>query len=98
MNKKVNSFLFVLGATLFNVIVAVVSFILLLLLYAAFINPMIPEGGISWAFPLIFLASIAISIFVYRAVLKYFLAKIDMEKFFDPIFIRKNIRKQNPNP
>jgi len=94
MNKKVNTLLFVLAATLFNIIVAVVSFILLLLLYAKFINPIVPEGALSWAFTLIFLASIAISIFVYRFALKYFLTKVDMEKLFDPIFVRKNLKKQ----
>jgi len=98
MNKKVNTLLFILGATFFNVIVAVASFIVLLLFYAKFINPIVPEGSVSWAFPLIFLASIAISIFVYRAVLKYFLTKVDMEKLFDPIFVNKRFRKQNPNP
>ncbi|MCL2196536.1 MAG: leader peptide processing enzyme [Treponema sp.] len=98
MNKKLNTLLFILGATLFNVIVAVISFVLLLLVYARFVNPIVPEGALSWAFPLIFLASIAISIFVYRAVLKYFLTKVDMDKVFDPIFVKKSLRKQNSTP
>ncbi|MCL2211299.1 MAG: leader peptide processing enzyme [Treponema sp.] len=98
MNKKVNTLLFILAATLFNIIIAVASFILLLLFYAKFINPIVPDGGLSWAFPLIFIASIAISIFVYRAVLKYFLTKVDMEKLFDPIFVKKNLRKPGSTP
>jgi len=98
MNKKVNTLIFILAATVFNIIIAVISFVLLLLIYARFINPIVPEGALSWVFPLIFLASIAISIFVYRFVLKYFLAKVDMEKFFDPIFVKKNFRKQGTPP
>jgi hypothetical protein len=93
MNKKVNTLLFVLGATLFNVIVAVVSFLILLILYWKFIFPIIPESGYGWAVSLILLASITISIFVYRIVLKHLLKKIDVEQYFDPLFVRQNIKK-----
>jgi len=93
MNKRVNTVLFILGATVFNVIVAVISFIILILLCGKFILPIIPETGYSWTVSLILLASIAISIFVYRAVLKFLLSKIDIEKYFDPIFVKHNIRK-----
>ncbi len=93
MNKKVNTILFILGATLFNVIVAIVSFLILLFVYAKFLFPIIPQSGYSWVFTLIFLASIAVSIFVYRAVLKYFQKKIDIEQFFDPLFVKRNFKK-----
>jgi hypothetical protein len=94
MNKKVNTILFILGATVFNVIVAVISFIILILLCGKFILPRMPESGYSWAVSLILLASIAISIFVYRAVLKFFLSKIDIEQYFDPLFVKHNIKRQ----
>jgi hypothetical protein len=93
MNKKVNTLLFVLCATLFNVIIAVISFFLLLLLYGKFIFPLIPESGKGWAVSLILLASITISIFVYRAVLKHLLNKIDVEQYFDPLFVKQNIKR-----
>jgi lysylphosphatidylglycerol synthetase-like protein (DUF2156 family) len=93
MNKKVNTLLFILGATVFNVIVAVISFIILILLCGRLVLPRIPETGYSWAVSLILLASIAISIFVYRIVLKFFLSKIDIEQYFDPLFVKHNIRK-----
>ena len=87
--------LFILGATVFNVIVAVISFFLLFVLYAKFLyGTIIPSNNISWAFSLLFIASIAISIFVYRIVLKFLLAKFDLEKYFDPLFVRKSIKKQ----
>jgi hypothetical protein len=94
MNKKVNTVLFILGATLFNVIIAVISFIILLLLYAKFLLPLIPQAGYSWAFSLIFIGAIAISILVYRAMLKFFMNKINVEQYFDPLFVNKNFRKQ----
>jgi len=94
MNKKVNTMLFILGATVFNVLVSVVSFIVLIIIYGKFIHPRIPESFYSWAVSLILIASIAISILVYRVVLKFLLKKIDIEKYFDPIFVRTNLRRQ----
>jgi hypothetical protein len=95
MNKKVNTLLFILGATFFNVIIAVISFLLLLILYARFIMPRIPESGYQWGFTLIFIASIAVSIAVYRLVLRHFLDKIEIEKYFDPLFVKRNLKKPN---
>jgi hypothetical protein len=93
MNKKVNTLLFILGATLFNVIVAIVSFVVLLLLYINFLVPLLPEGNHSWGFTLIFLACIAISFLVYRGVMRILLDKIEIEKYFDPLFVRKHVKK-----
>jgi hypothetical protein len=86
MNKKVNTLLFILGATLFNIIVTVLCFLALLLLYARFIMTVLPENGRAWGFPLIFIIAIALSFFVYRCVLKLLLKKIPVEQYFDPIF------------
>jgi phosphoglycerol transferase MdoB-like AlkP superfamily enzyme len=93
MNKKLNTIFFILGATLLNVLVAIVSFILLSLIYIKFIFNLIPEQSGSWVFALIFLISIVVSFIVYRYLLKYLLRKIDVEKYFDPLFVRRNIRK-----
>jgi len=95
MNKKVNTLLFILGATVFNIFVTILSFVLLFLLYAKLIAPLLPEGGGSWVFSLFFLVSIVISFLVYRYLLKFLLTKVDVEKYFDPIFVRKNIRKSH---
>ena len=89
MSKKTNTLLFILGATVFNILVTVASFILLLVLFAKFLMPLLPETGAAWAFPVIFIASIALSFLVYRLVLKFLLKKINMEKHFEPIFGRR---------
>ncbi|MDR0583336.1 MAG: leader peptide processing enzyme [Treponema sp.] len=86
MNKKVNTLLFILGATLFNILVTVLGFVALMLLYVKFIMPFLPEEGRSWGFPLIFIAAIVLSFVVYRLVLKLLLKKLDAGKYFDPIF------------
>ena len=93
MNKKLNTLLFILGATLFNIIVAILGFFVFTLLYARLLIPRMPEANHQWGFTLIFLASIVVSFLTYRAVLKYLLNKVDIEKYFDPIFVRKNLKK-----
>jgi hypothetical protein len=86
MNKKVNTLLFMLGATLFNVITTILCFLLLLLLYGKLIRPYIPEGGHIWGLPIIFVAAIALSFVAYRVALKQLIKKINIDKYFDPLF------------
>jgi len=93
MNKKANTILFILGATLFNIFVALISFVVLTLLYVRFLMMLLPENNRSWGFTFIFLAAIAVSFLVYRFVLRHLLEKIEVEKHFDPLFVRK--RKVN---
>jgi len=93
MNKKINTILFVLGATVFNILITVLSFFLLLILYANVLVKILPQGAHAWSFPLIFIASLVISFFVYKIVLSHLVKKIDVEKYFDPI-IRSRYRQK----
>ncbi|MCL2269982.1 MAG: leader peptide processing enzyme [Treponema sp.] len=87
MNKRLNTVLFILGATLFNILVTVLSFLLLLIIYAQFALKLLPEGTQMWSFPLIFIAAMVIAFIVYRYALRFLMKKIEMEKYFDPLFI-----------
>jgi hypothetical protein len=89
MNKKTNTILFILGATVFNILVTLLSFVLLMLIYVKFIMVLLPETGRSWGFPIIFIAAIALSFVVSRLVLRLIIDKVDIDKYFDPIFGRK---------
>ena len=93
MNKKVNTLLFILGATVFNILVTVVSFLLLLVIYAKTIMRILPEGAQSWSFPLIFIAALTVAFFAYRYVLHFLLDRIEIEKYFDPLFVNKHRRR-----
>jgi len=89
MNKRINTLLFVLGATVFNIIVTVLSFIGLTVLYIKLIIPLIPDANHSWGFTIVFLVSLAVAFIVYRFLFKYLLKKINVEKYFDPLFVRR---------
>ena len=89
MSKKTNTLLFLLAGTVFNVLITILFFLVLMAIYIRFIYPMLPEDSAAWALPVIFVLSIAASFFVYRQAVKIVSKKIDMEKNFDPIFGRR---------
>lgn len=93
MSKKTNTLWFILGATVFNILITLVSFVLLLVLYVRVLSPLLPESAAAWGFPVLFLAAIALSFLIYRLVLKQLLKRINVEQHFDPIFGRRQPRK-----
>ncbi|MCL2881251.1 MAG: leader peptide processing enzyme [Treponema sp.] len=86
MSKKSNTLLFVLGATVFNILTTIIFLILLLLIYARLLVPMLPESVAPWGFLVCFVGGIALSFVLYRIILKQIMKKYDLEKYFDPIF------------
>ena len=85
MNKKLNTLLFVLGATVFNIGVTVLTFVLLIVLYSATLGNVLPEAAAGWLLLVFFVSSIVVSFFLYRRILNKILARIKFEDYFDPI-------------
>ena len=90
MSKKTNTILFVLGATVFNIVITISSFVGLLVFYLRLIVPHIPADARvreqAWPYVLIFMAAIAISFMVYRFAIRFLTNKVDVEQYFDPVF------------
>lgn len=86
MSKKTNTFLFILGGTVFNIIITAVALVLLLVLYSILVSNGFPADSADWALPVIFILSLVASFFAYRVVLKIIMKKVDMDKYFDPLF------------
>jgi len=88
MSKKTNTLLFILGGTIFNILVTIVCIILFWILCSVFIIPRLPPDSPagSWIIVVIFIAAIVVSFFVYRLAIKIIIKKVNMEKYFDPIF------------
>ena len=95
MSKKTNTLLFILGGTVYNIIVTIVCFLVLMVIYSRFLYPVFPESSTAWILPVIFLASIVASFFVYRLTIKFIMKKVDIEKYFDPIFGRRQPPRKN---
>nr|AGS53650.1 hypothetical protein [uncultured bacterium contig00086] len=92
MSKKTNTVLFILGGTVVNILITIICFFILMIIYGR-IYTIFPEGSEAWMLPVIFILSIVASFFVYKALIKFISKKIDMEKYFDPIF---GSRRQPP--
>jgi hypothetical protein len=94
MSKKTNTLWFILGATVFNILITIIMFIILFVVYAKFLLPLLPESVASWGFVVIFLGAIALSFVVYRLLLKFIMKKVNVEQHFDPLFgSRRGTRK-----
>ena len=89
MNKKVNTVLFMVGATLFNVIVMIAIFVVLFLLYGRFlagaISPQIGQVIII----VLFIGAIALTYVIYHRIIKWISNKWNLDDYFDPIFNRR---------
>ncbi len=88
MSKKTNSMLFILGATVINIVITLVCMFILLIVYVRVIVPFLPEESAAGGIPIIFILAIVISFLIYRAGVKLFMKKVDVEKNFDPLFHR----------
>lgn len=88
MSKKSNTVMFILAATVLNVVLTIVLFLGLMVLYSAVIRKFIPDT-VGWSVMVSFILSLAGSFLVYRLLLKLLAKKIDFDKYFDPLFVPK---------
>ncbi|MDR0567936.1 MAG: leader peptide processing enzyme [Spirochaetaceae bacterium] len=93
MSKKTNTLLFVLCATVFQTLLTIIALAVLMLLYIKLLMPVLPESAAPWGLPILLVASLAVSFAVYRLILKQILKRVDMEKYFDPIFTPRKAGK-----
>jgi hypothetical protein len=82
MSRKTNTLLFVLIATVANILLTVVSFLVLYFPYALFIAPRLPPSSLIWSLALLFLLALVISFIAYNTLLKLFIKKVDVQKRF----------------
>ncbi len=89
MNKKTNTVLFVLGATVFNLLLmAILFFVPLVLLSLVFGEKLAGVFGVLSI--VLFFAALVGSFFVYGWVMKRISARVDMDRYFEPIFKKRN--------
>ena len=93
MNKRLNTLLFILAATVTNLIImamlAVGGFLLLSVLPIGASSP----GIKNLLLIVVFFGAIVGSFFIYHALVKAISKRVDMEKYFHPIFKRREDRE-----
>ena len=82
--KKRNTAVFVLIATIINIILMMVFMLVGYILLARFGNPDNPNGAQIWLI-VIFLGSIGLSWFIYSRMVKWYTKRVDVEKKFAPL-------------
>jgi hypothetical protein len=93
MNKKANTLLFILGATVFNIIITLGSVTLLLITYSRLIMPHLPESAHTIGAFLSIIGGALLAFFIYRFAFGVFLKKVNVDKYFDPLFKSRYIKK-----
>lgn len=86
MNKKVNTILFVLGATVVNILVMLIILIGGLMLIGSLLSEEAQETTGQYLLLALFFVAIGVSFFSYNRFIKYLSNRIDMDKYFHPIF------------
>jgi hypothetical protein len=86
MSKKTNTLWFILAATVFNVLITVVIMLVLFVIFVRFLVPVLPESVVGWGLPVLLLAAIGLAFLTYQQIIKRVLKRIDVDKYFDPIF------------
>ena len=89
MNKKVNTVLFIIAATIFNVVVMVIIMTLGLALLSMLVGENMNPGMAQFLFLMLFVLSIAGAFGVSHLAIGLLSKRIDMEKHFHPIFRRR---------
>lgn len=92
-SKKANTALFILVATLVNIVIMILLFVLGLYLISVLTDPestMVPL----WL-GLVFVGSMGGSFFIYSLLMKLISKKFNLEDHLDPIFVSKKNRR-NP--
>lgn len=90
MNKKTNTAIFMVLATLLNLALLCVFFIIGFVLVGLFLNANPDSSMASVLILLVFLVSIILSFFIYSKVVKWINNRYNLEDKLDPIFGKKN--------
>jgi len=87
MNKKVNTAIFLVVATTVNIGIMLVIFILLMVLVSVLAGE---NANLAQTLYIVsFFAAIVATFFIYNVLIKFFQKKVDMDKYFHPIFKRR---------
>lgn len=89
MNKRLTTVLFLLGATVLNVILVVAVFLILLFIPPLILGNELLQTQLQSIIPVIFVLSLVGAFLIYRFILKQVQKRIDLSKYIEPFFRRK---------
>ncbi len=93
MGKKINTVLFMIGATIFNIVLTIALFLLLLVVAVRLLK--VGDGAMPIVMGLISLLSIGGSFLIYGFIVQRLNKKYAMEKYLTPLFGGKRKRDED---
>ena len=91
--KKRNTALFMLVATVINIVLMTVFMLIGYILLVRFADPDKPEAGQIWLI-VIFIGSIILAWFVYSRIIKWYTKRVDVNEKFAPLITPKPRKKK----
>jgi hypothetical protein len=88
-----NTVVFILGATVVNMVLMIALFLLTFVLFGIFIAPRLPPAVNSVFILVLFVLSVVGTYFVYHKIVAFLSTRVELEKYFDPIFKSKKKRR-----
>ena len=89
MNKKTNTALFIIGATIGNLLMMLILFLIpTVLMFVVFRDSVNPEAG-QILMIVFFFGALVGSFFLYGVIMKKLQAKYNLDQYLHPIFKRK---------
>lgn len=89
MNKRLNSILFILGATIVNIVAMILIFFVCMVLFARFFAPHLSPGVNQIILLVLFVGSVVLTYFLYHRLMKWLSNKYPLEEYFGPLFGKK---------
>ena len=86
MNRRLNSILFVMAATVANIVVMMLLFTVLLVVFARLIAPSLPPQVNQIMLMVLFVVSVVATYVIYHRVVRRLGERYDLQKYFGPIF------------
>ena len=90
MNKRLNSVLFILVATIVNIVAMVLIFGVLLVAYARLLAPMLSAEINQILLLVLFIAAIVLTYVLYHQLMKWLSKRYQLEQYFGPLFGRSD--------
>jgi len=90
MNKRLNSVLFILAATVLNIVLMFVLFLATFILFARFLAPVLPPGINRILPPVLLVGSVIGTYVIYHRIMKWATHKYNLEQYFAPLFGRRD--------
>ena len=91
--KKSNTAIFMVIATVINIVLMTVFMLIGYILLVRFANPDKPEAGQIWLI-VIFIGSIILAWFVYSRMIKWYTKRVDVNEKFAPLITPKPRKKK----